>query len=149
MWSGNAVRESSHLSFFCGRDTFCEVVGRPKNTHGEPKGLLDDQRTSPLRFGDQRISAFSPKLQTLYCLSSPIRKYEHTHVFSVYSWLSELTYSPFCWSYLRTEISVILSIGNKIYFCHHLYFLFPVKPLCWCYLATALNLLSSSTKLWR
>ena len=55
-----------------------------------------------------------------------------------------------CWSYLRTEISIILSIGNKLYSCRHiLYFSFLWKPLCWFYLATALNLLISSTALCR
>ena len=34
MWSGNKVRESSHISFFCVRDPFFEVVRRPENTHG-------------------------------------------------------------------------------------------------------------------
>ena len=41
------------------------------------------------------------------------------HVFSVYGWLSELTYFQcfpvICWSYLQTEVSVTLSIGNKQY----------------------------------
>ena len=84
--------------------------------------------------------------------SSLMQKYEHLRhaYFSVYSWLSELTYFHFfpviCWSHLRTEISVTLSIGNKLYSCHHiLYLSFLWKPLCWCYLATALNLLSSSS----
>ena len=45
----------------------------------------------------------------------------------------------------RLEISVTLSIGNKLYSRHHiLYFAFLWKQPCWCYLATALNLLSSS-----
>ena len=54
--------------------------------------------------------------------SSPMRKHEHPlHLtyFSVYGWLSELIYFGFfpviCWSYLRTEISVTLSIGNNSY----------------------------------
>ena len=29
----NTVRESSHISFFCDWDPFCEVVRQPKNTH--------------------------------------------------------------------------------------------------------------------
>ena len=66
------------------------------------------------------------------------------HVFSLWGWLSELTYFHFfsviCWAYLQKEISVILSTGNEF----HFFFLFSVKPLCWCYLATALNQLSSS-----
>ena len=43
-----------------------------------------------------------------------------SRVFSVYDWLSELTNFRFfpviCWSYPLTEISVILSTGNKIHF---------------------------------
>ena len=55
-------------------------------------------------------------------------------------------FSVICWSYMRTKISVTLSIGNKLCSRHHiLYFSFLWKPLCWCYLATALNLLSSSS----
>ena len=34
VWSRNIVRESSHISFFCGGDFFCEVVRQPENTHG-------------------------------------------------------------------------------------------------------------------
>ena len=41
MCSRNTVRESSHISFFCGEDPFCEVVGRPENIHGELTGLLE------------------------------------------------------------------------------------------------------------
>ena len=53
-----------------------------------------------------------------------------------------------CWSYLWTEISVTLSINNKLYSHHHLlYFSFLWKPLCWCYIVTTLNLLSSLTAL--
>ena len=86
--------------------------------------------------------------------SSPMQKYGHPlhfTYFSVYGWLSELIYFCFffpviCWSYPQTEISVTLSIGNKLYSRHHiLYFSFLWKPLCSCYLATALNLLSSSS----
>ena len=54
------------------------------------------------------------------------------HVFSVYGWLSELTYFRFfpviCWSYLRTEISISLSMGNRLYSrTHILYFSFVWK----------------------
>ena len=50
-------------------------------------------------------------------------------------WLSELTYFRFfpviCWSYLRTEISVTLSIVNKLYSRHHqakLVYYIPSSP---------------------
>ena len=46
-----------------------------------------------------------------------------SHVFSVYGSLSELTYfrcfTVICWSYQRTDISVILSNGNKLLSRHH------------------------------
>ena len=35
VWSRNSVRESSHISFFCGEDPFYEIVRRPENTYGE------------------------------------------------------------------------------------------------------------------
>ena len=41
MCSSNTVRESSHISFFCGGDPYCEIVQRPENTHGELTGLLE------------------------------------------------------------------------------------------------------------
>ena len=73
--SRDTLKESSHIFFFCGGDSFCEVVRGPENTHEEwPAGLslhLRDQRTSFLRLSDQWISAFSPELQTLYCLFKP------------------------------------------------------------------------------
>ena len=85
--SRNTARESSQISFFSGGDSFCEVVRRPENTHEELTGLLEwpaghslrlrDQWISPLRLSDQLISAFSPKLHTLYIFSSPMRKYEY------------------------------------------------------------------------
>ena len=61
------------------------------------------------------------------CLQSKITDfilYSKSHVFSVYDWLSELTFFSFfpviCWSYLRTEIST----GNKLHSRHHPLFFF-------------------------
>ena len=135
MCSRNTVRERLHISFFWGRDPFCEVVQRPENTYEELTGLLEwlaglslhlrDQQTSSLCLSDHWISAFSPKLQTLYCLfkchvevwtSSP-------HVLVGY-WNLHTSgfFLVICWSYLQTEISVTLSIGNKLHSHHHLLF---------------------------
>ena len=107
--------------------------------------------------GSSHISFFcdSLKLQTLYCLlksNAGIWTRLFAHVFFCL-WLVIGTYilpgfffSVICWSYLRTEISVSLSIGNKLYSRQHiLYFSFLWKPLCWCYLGTALDLPSSSS----
>ena len=103
---------------------------------------LRDQWTSPLCLSDQRISAFSPKLQILYCLSSPMNTPLHPRIFLLVAGYRNLHTSGFfpviSWSYRRTEISVTRSIGNKSYSL-------SCDPLCWSYLATALNLLSSSS----
>ena len=126
----NTIRESSHISFFCDGDPFCEVVLRPENTHEKLTGLLEwPAGLSPSleRPGDL---SFSPKLQTLYCLfksHAEVWKSSSPHVFSVFGWLSELTYFRFCfpvicWSYLRTEISVTLSISSELYSRFHILF---------------------------
>ena len=142
VWSWNTVRESSHISFFCGR--VCEVVRRPENTHwgGTDRSAWVTSGSPPLAWASSR-SLFSPKLQTLYCLFK-----SHTeiwtrlvvHIFSVYSWLSELTY--FC--FFPGNLLILSTNGN---ICHSIQWHPPlsVKPLCWCYIATALNVLSSST----
>ena len=69
--------------------------------------------------------SFSPKLQTLHSFKSHTEIWTCllAHIFSFYCWLSELTYFRFfflviCWSYLRREISVILSTGNKLHSRH-------------------------------
>ena len=128
----NTVRESSHISFFCGRDPFCEVVQQPENIHKEltdllerPTGLclrLRDQRTSPLCLSNHWISDISQKLQTLYSLSSLKRKYEHflclTYFLLAGYWNLHTSGGPppvIRWSYLWIEISVTQSIGNKLY----------------------------------
>ena len=88
VYSRNAVREILNISFFCCGDPYCKLVQRPENTHRELTGLLEwpagfslrltDQRTFPIRLNDHWISAFNPKLQTLYCLSSPLRNYKYS-----------------------------------------------------------------------
>ena len=132
MCSRNTVRESSHLSFFSAEDPFCDVVRRPENTPEELTGLLEwppglslrlrDQRTSPLRIATRGSLCLQSKITDLiFSLKSQAEIWTSSlpHVFSVYGWLSELTYFRFfpviCWSYLRAEIPVTLSIGNKLY----------------------------------
>ena len=55
-----------------------------------------------------------PDLWLLFKITDLILSFK-SHVFFVYSWLSEHTFFRFCWSYLRTEISVTLPIGKKLY----------------------------------
>ena len=72
---------------------------------------------------DQWVFAFSPKLQTLYCLSTPLWKYEHTFLPTYFLFIagyrnlhtSVFFFLVIYWSYLRTEISVTLSTGNKLH----------------------------------
>ena len=92
VWSRNTIKESSHLSFFCGRDRFCKVVRRLDSTHGELTGLLEwpaglSKRISPLRLSNQRIfpfvwvtSGFLRSVQNYRpytVFSSPVQTYEH------------------------------------------------------------------------
>ena len=127
------VGESSHISFFCGGDTFYEVVWWLENMHREPTGLLE----WPVGLSFQVPCGYMNILfaHVFFCLWLVIGTYILLFFFLAISW-----------SYLQTKISVTLSIGNKLYSRHHLlYFSFLWKPLCWCYLVTALNLLRSST----
>ena len=143
MCSRNTVGESSHISFFCGRAPFCEVVRRPENIHEEMTGLLEWP-------AGLRLQSKITDLILSFQVPCGYTNILFAHVFFC-SWLVIGTFilpifPVICWSYLRTEISVTLSIGNKLYSRHHiLYFSFLWKPPCWCYLATALNLLSSSS----
>ena len=124
----NTVSESSHISFFCGGDPFCEVVRRPENRHEELTGLLEwptglfpfaSENNRPLPFAWVTSGSLpSVKNYRPYIVfSGPMRKYEHPLRLT---WLSELTYFCFFfpvifWSYLQTELSVTLSTDNKWY----------------------------------
>ena len=145
MWSRNTIRGSSHISFFCGGDPLCVFAQRLENTHGVADRFAWVTSGSPSQ---------SRTTDLILSFNSHVEIWTHlfAHLFSVYGWLSELPYFWFffgvffpiiCSSYLRTEISVTLSTGNKLHSSLSS-FIFPVKPLCWCYLATTLNLLSSS-----
>ena len=140
--------------------------------------LLEQPVDLSLYLSDQRIFAFSPKLQTLYiyklwkiCITrkswqfmsrkvgrliNVVRPYISfqvpcrninilfTHIFFCL-WLVIGTYilpgffPVICWSYQWMEISVLLSIGNKLYsHHHHLFFSFlwnhfdhVILRLCW------------------
>ena len=98
-------------------------------TAGEHTGGFDRSAwvtngSLPFAWGIRRSLPSVQNYRPYIVFSSPMRKQEPTK-FSVYGWLLELTYFHFfpviCWSYLRTEISVTLSIGNKLYSRCHLY----------------------------
>ena len=160
--SRNTVRDSSHISFFCGGDPFCEVVRRPVNTQRELTGLFKWPAGLSLRLRDQRISPFawatcgsllfawvtSGSLALAWATSRSlpsVQNYRPYIVFPVPHWYMNIliVHVFFCfwlvietyilpssfpiigWSYLRTEISVTQSIGNKSYSRNHvLYFSF-------------------------
>ena len=88
MWTRNTVRESSHISFFCGGDPLRELERQPENTHGEAdkfpwltNGSLPQSKITDL------ILSLNSHAEIWTCLFA--------HVFSVYGWLSELTYFRF------------------------------------------------------
>ena len=98
---------------------FCEVVQWLENTHGEPTGLLewpaglclqskitDLILSSQLPWGNKN----SPLRPRIFCLWLVIGTYILLFFF----------FPVICWSCLWTEISVTLSIGNKLYSRHHL-----------------------------
>ena len=83
----NTVRESSHISSFCGGDPYSKVVQWPEYTYEELTGLLEWSAGLCLQFQITDL-IFSLKSQAETWTSSL------PHLFSVYGWLSELTY--FC-----------------------------------------------------
>ena len=124
MSSRNTVRESSHISFFYGMDLFCEVVRRPENTHGEAdRSAWVTSGSPPFAWAP---NGFLPSVQNYrpYIVSQvPCRNMNILFASRLFClWLVIGTYillgvfPVICWSYLQTEISVILSTGNKLHF---------------------------------
>ena len=85
VWSRNKVRESSHISFFCGEVPFCEVVRRPENTYGGADRFAWVTNGSLLQSKFTNLILSFKCYEEIWTSSSP-------HVFSVYGWLSELAY---------------------------------------------------------
>ena len=117
MCSRNTVRASSHISFFCGRDRFCEVVRRPENRHEELTGLLERPAgLSPSLERPLDLHLQSKITDLIFSLKSQTEIWTSSlpHVFSVYGWLSELTYFRFFSGNL-----LILSANRNI--CHSIH----------------------------
>ena len=131
MCNSNTVRESSHISFFCDGDP---LLWSSATAGGHTRHVcLSDTQVSHFIWETSGSLSFAwetsgslpsvPLYRPYIVFSNPMLKYEYPlrlTYFSVYGWLSELTYFRFffsviCWSYLRTEISDTLSIGNKSY----------------------------------
>ena len=123
MCNRNTVWESSHISFFCGGDPHCDVVQQPGNTHGELTGLLKwpaDLFPSLERPADLYLhSKFTDLILSFQVPCSSMNILFASRIFLFVASYRNLHTSVFfpviCWSYLRTEISVTLSIGNKLY----------------------------------
>ena len=160
MGSRNTIRESSHLCLlWWGPFLWSSATASEHTWHV----CLSDPQVSPFAWETSGslpfawvISGSMPSVQNYrpyIIFSSPMQIYEyplHPRIFlfmDVYRNLHTSGIFPVnCWSFLRTKISVTLSISNTLYSNHNiLYFSSQWKPLCWCYLATALNLLSSSS----
>ena len=118
-WSRNIGWESSHIYFFCGGDPFCEVERRLENTQGEPTGLFEWPADFPLRLSAHRVSLFQSKIiDFILSFQVPYESASSPAYFlfmAGYRNLHTSVFSGICWFYLQTEISVTLSIGNKLY----------------------------------
>ena len=121
MCGRNTVRESSHISFFCGGDPFWEVVRRPENTHEELTGLLEWPADLYPSFEWPLDLCLQSKITDIIFFQVPcgsmnilfasriflfIAGYRNLHTSGVF-------FSVICWSYLWTGISVTQSIGHK------------------------------------
>ena len=128
MCSKNTVRESSHISFFCGGDPFCEVVRRPENTHEKLTGLLEWPACFSLRLSSHWISPFtwetSGSLPFVWATTGSLPSVQNYRSYIVFQvpWTRLFAHLFFClWLVIgtnilpRTEISVTLSIGNELY----------------------------------
>ena len=143
----NWQRVCAYLSSVVG-DPFFKVVLRPENSHEELPGLLEWPACLSLRLRDQRTSPLRFELPVNLCLQSKITNLIlsfqvpcgsmnilfASRIFLFMAGYRNLHASGFfpliCWSYLRKEISVTLSIGNKLYSRHHiLYFSFLGKHI--------------------
>ena len=122
--SRNTVSESSHISFFCGGGPFCEVVQQPENTHGELTGPLEWPACLCLQFKitDLTLSFQVPCgcmnilfAQVFFCLWLVIGTYILLFFFR---WFVGL---------ICVRKYVTLSIGNKLYSRHDLYFYFSCQ----------------------
>ena len=123
VWSRNTVRESLHISFFCGRDPFCEEVRRSENTHGgADRSAWEASRSLPFAWATSESLSQSIISDLILSFNSHVELWTclFTHIFFVCGLLSELIhfrvfFPVICWSYLQTEIFVTVSIGSKFY----------------------------------
>ena len=143
----NTVRESLHI-FLLWRGPFlwsCAAAG--EHTGGADRSAWTTNGSLPSLERPADLSPSFERPQTLYCLfksHAEVWTSSSPHVFFclwlvVGTYILPVFFPAFCWSYLRTEIFVTLSIGNKLYSRHHiLYFSFLwrhfvdviLRPLC-------------------
>ena len=111
--SSNTVRESSHISFFCGEGPCYEVVQRPEYTHDmfarlTRKSLPSLERLADLSSSLERSADLwlqSKITDLIFSLKSQAEIWTPSlpHVLSVYGLLSEL-----CW-YITTVLNLLSS----------------------------------------
>ena len=130
MYVVGIVRESSHISFFCGGDSLCVLEQRPENRHDMFAWVTSGSLLSFEKLVDLFPFAWAtiesmPSVQNYrpnIVFSCPMRKYEHPLCLTY--WLVIGIYIiPFFpvnfLSYLRTKIYVTQSICNKSYSRQH------------------------------
>ena len=118
VWRRITVRDSSDIPFFCREDSFCKVVRRPENTYGKADRFVcvtnwplpSVQNYGPYIVFTSTTGIYDPASSPAHFLFMAGYRNLHTSVF----------FPVICWSYLRTEISITLSIGNELYSRHHL-----------------------------
>ena len=115
MCSRNTVRESLRISFFCGGEPICKVVRRPENTYDMFAWVT--RSNSLERQADLSIqSKFTDLILSFQVSYGNMNILFASGIFLFMADYRNLHTSDFfpviCWSYLRTEISVTLSIGN-------------------------------------
>ena len=87
---------------------------------------------SPIAWATSGLLPSVQNYKPYIVFSSPMRKYGHPLTLTYFLFMAgyrnlhtSVIFLVICWSYLQTEISIILSIGNKSYSRHYtLYFSF-------------------------
>ena len=152
----NTVRESSHISFFCGGDSFLwSSATAGEHTQGADSSALVTSGSLPSAWVTSGSLPSVQNYRPYIVFSSPMRKYEHPLRFTYFLLMAghwnlqtSVFFSVICWSYLRTEISVLLSIVDKLYSSSSS-FIFSTLLMLYCdhiesfkFIVAALNLLS-------
>ena len=126
MRSRNTVRESSHIYFFCGRGPLLSSETAKEHTQHVCLGdslvslfTWETSRSLPFTWATSRSLPSVQNYRPYIVFQVPWTRLFTSRIFLFMAGYQNLHTSAFfpviCWSYLRTEISVTLSIDNKLY----------------------------------